>query len=252
MESSDSIQEIYKSLVKAQGEFSAIPFDAKNPHFGNKYASLTGTQEHVRPILSKHGLGLIQSVESLESRYYVQSRLIHESGEWIQSSIELMVDKKNMQGLGSATTYAKRYAAQAILGLSGDEDDDGNAAAKDYSHKAPPQKKAYEKVAPEDYVLDMGSLKGQKLGDLSLDQLGPVEDFLSNHIKEKKGTEKQRKFYGFVLSQVRIVQGQKEPRDTPPSPEQEPEGLGMDDFEPPLETTNSVIDRLKKEHGGES
>jgi len=246
MESSASIQEIYKSLIKAQGDFSAIPFDAKNPHFGNKYVSLTGTQEHVRPILSKHGLGLIQSVESLDSRYYVLSRLIHESGEWIQSSIELMVDKKNMQGLGSATTYAKRYAAQAILGLSGDEDDDGNASSKDYSHKAPPQTPAYKPFVgnSNDFKLPFGTAKGSSIIDMDIKTLFKIKSWINGEV-QKNPKAKANLMYIDTLDHVENIIHLKTPSNnddqfsefTPP-PEEENQ-----------ETVQDQINRLQGQYG---
>lgn len=261
MQSSESHENIYKALIKAQSEFTAIPFDAKNPHFKNKYATLTATQEHVRGILAKHGLGLIQSVESLENQYLVESRIIHESGEWIKSEIRLMVDRQNMQGLGSATTYAKRYAAQALLGLSGDEDDDGNAASKDYQQKnIAPSQKQYEKVEPKDYVMTMGSpdVKGKKLGSLSYEKLTAISEYLSDQIKNGKGSDKQKKFYGFVISQVRkVIEEKAPPQDETPDYDEsdmppEPESLGMDDFGPPPEAQRGyVLDRLKNKWIGE-
>ena len=147
----------------------------------------------------------------------------------------------------SDKAYAKAYSLALKIVLlkvhllesrDGEEQRDPEVENSYHKKAAPPQQeRTYKKVAPEDYVLDMGSLKGKKLGELSLDQLNQVEDFLSTSIKEKKGTEKQRKFYGFVLSQVRLVQKQKEPKDAMDAHDfaPHPESLGMDDFGPPPE-----------------
>lgn len=130
METSREVSELYSALSKAQAEFKSLPLNCINPHFKSKYANLTITQEYARGPLGKHGLSLIQSLESDENGYFVESILAHSSGQWLKSRIKLMLFKNDMQGLGSATTYAKRYAAQSILGLSGDDDDDGNAASQ--------------------------------------------------------------------------------------------------------------------------
>jgi hypothetical protein len=65
----------------------------------------------------------------------VETRLVHTSGEWLASVVPVPVAKGDAHGLGSALSYGRRYGLSALLALSTDEDDDGNAAAK-----APPAK----------------------------------------------------------------------------------------------------------------
>ena len=55
--------------------------------------------------------------------------LLHASGEWMRGSLSIPLGKVDAHGYGSATTYARRYALAAFVGVSPDEDD-GNAAAK--------------------------------------------------------------------------------------------------------------------------
>jgi UTP-glucose-1-phosphate uridylyltransferase len=52
---------------------------------------------------------------------------MHKSGQWISGDYPVLVAKMDAQGLGSAITYARRYALQAMLGVAA-EDDDGEAA----------------------------------------------------------------------------------------------------------------------------
>lgn len=149
---SDQVNDLFTAIAKAQGEMSAVPFDKKNPHYNSAYASLSATQEMVRAPLAKHNLAIVQSVSYEENNYYLETRLVHGSGQWISDKIKLMIDRQNMQGLGSAVTYAKRYTLQAILGICGDEDDDGNGAAgKPIDNELKKEKKPSEKpknVAP--------------------------------------------------------------------------------------------------------
>jgi hypothetical protein len=57
--------------------------------------------------------------------------LMHgDSGEFLQGTYNLHAEKINPQGLGSAITYARRYALGAILGLNVDNDDDGNKGSE--------------------------------------------------------------------------------------------------------------------------
>lgn len=128
---SENIDQIAIALCKAQSEFKSIPKNSINPHFKNRYASLDAIIESVRPILFKNGLSIVQLPMTSEIEgHYLETMLIHVSGQWITSHTPLVMDKNNMQGMGSAITYARRYALGAILGVAPDEDDDGNHNAE--------------------------------------------------------------------------------------------------------------------------
>src|SRR5690606_13851005 len=73
--------------------------------------------------------------------YYIRTVLGHSSGQWISSTFRLIVGKNDMQGLGSAITYARRYAISALVGVVDTEDDDGNASLPDKSKSPPPASK---------------------------------------------------------------------------------------------------------------
>lgn len=130
MQKSSDVDKLYEALAKAQGDMKAAVMDAKNPHFGSKYATLSAIQDAYRTPLSKQGLAVIQMVESDGSVYEITTTLGHSSGQWISSQFKLLVDKQTMQGLGSAITYARRYAVSAMVGIVSDEDDDGNVASQ--------------------------------------------------------------------------------------------------------------------------
>lgn len=121
------MNELVKALAAAQGEFTDIAKDKTNPHFGQKYASLDAIITATRVPLAKHGL----AVSTRFGDGCIEALLLHASGEQLSSGpVPLIVQKNDMQGLGSATTYARRYALSALLGIAPDEDDDGNAAAQ--------------------------------------------------------------------------------------------------------------------------
>jgi hypothetical protein len=134
MNKSESIIELAKALVKFHSVMGKVSKDAANPFFKNKYASLSNIIEAVTKPLNDNGLSILQlpSIEGLTTL------LLHESGEWISSvSATPVKDATDPQKLGSAITYARRYALGAILSLNIDEDDDGQKAAT-----APPKKQA--------------------------------------------------------------------------------------------------------------
>lgn len=116
------------------GDVKDPALDGVNPHFRSKYASLPGVLQAVRPLLAKHKLAVTQAPEIRDGKLVMLTRLMHADGEVIDSAMPLP-ESTNMQALGSAMTYARRYSLTALLGVAGDEDDDGNA-----STPAPPTK----------------------------------------------------------------------------------------------------------------
>lgn len=240
---SDNTVELFKSLVSAQAEFTTVPFDKKNPHFGNQYASLSATQEMVRPILGKHNLAIVQSIESVDNVYHLETRLIHSSGEFIGSYLRLLIGKQDMQGLGSAITYAKRYSLQTMLGISGDEDDDAQASvnqsrSSNNNNSQLENKKTYPKVEPKDFILNLGNFKGVKLGTLNQNQLSEVGAWLSERIKSHP-TDPKIKYYGTVYGNIKKLLAVE------PNPAPEPPKLAVDEAENPF----PEFDKLKDDPG---
>lgn len=119
---------IAAALAKAQTEMGKALKDSKNPHFNSKYADLGSVMDACLPALNKHGIAVIQPFVSGDFGHMVKTVLIHESGETLECAVPLIFGKNDMQGLGSAMTYARRYGLMAMAGIA-PEDDDGNAAA---------------------------------------------------------------------------------------------------------------------------
>jgi hypothetical protein len=119
------------ALAKAQAAFPTIGRDKSvtvqtksGGSYSFKYAPLDTILSATRGPLTANGLALMQL---LDDGALVTS-LIHESGAIISGRIDLP-QTANIQELGSAVTYLRRYAIQALLGIAAEEDDDGNRAA---------------------------------------------------------------------------------------------------------------------------
>lgn len=154
MKQSESIGKLAAALVAAQPELRGIGRDSTNPDFRSKYASLDHIIATVRPILASHKLAIVQGSEVAPTAdtVLVETKLIHESGEWLSSSVVMPLVGRMLKGGGraapdpqsggSAVTYGRRYGLSAILCLSTDEDDDGTAASR------PRQQARAERPAP--------------------------------------------------------------------------------------------------------
>jgi hypothetical protein len=128
MKTSDSIIKIAPAFVKAQAEISGASKDSSNPAFKSKYANLESVTDAIRPAAAKQGLAYFQDATMLDgSRLMLTTRVIHESGEWLEFEMIMPISKLDPQGFGSAMTYGRRYSLSAAFGVA-PEDDDGNAA----------------------------------------------------------------------------------------------------------------------------
>lgn len=131
---SGSIAKISPAFVKAQATVKPALKDARNPHFGSTYADLASAFAACREALAENGIAVLQAPSADGRRVSVCTMLLHESGEWMRSTLTLTAMKDDPQAIGSAITYARRYGLMSMVGLAA-EDDDGNAAS------APPQQR---------------------------------------------------------------------------------------------------------------
>ena len=127
MNQSENIEMLAAALAKAQGVIANPAFDAVNPHFKNRYATLGAHIEAVRGAFPANGLSVVQFVQSPErDRVSLTTRILHSSGQWIESTVSASTGAK-VQEIGSTVTYLRRYALAAIVGIVGEEDDDGES-----------------------------------------------------------------------------------------------------------------------------
>lgn len=143
MNTSEQIGDLAAALAKAQAELSNPPKNKVNPHFNSRYVDLADGLEVIRKTLGKHGISFIQSTSVLEGYIYLHTRLMHSSGQWMESVYPVCGPDKH-QAMGSAMTYARRYSIFGMVGVAGEDDDDGEIAsdAKGAPSKAPVKGKA--------------------------------------------------------------------------------------------------------------
>lgn len=128
MNSSPTITKVAAALVKAQAAMTNAKKDAINPFFKKNYADINAVREAILPALNENGISVIQPTCVVDGVDYVETILLHESGEFISSLTKIVVDKPNdAQRHGSGLSYARRYAMSSIANI-GAEDDDANAA----------------------------------------------------------------------------------------------------------------------------
>jgi hypothetical protein len=171
---SQTLGELAKALALASLEFESAVKAAENPFFSTakkkaKYADLAELIRVTRPALGKNGLVVVQTPYLKEHAVQVTTMLLHGSGEWLANDLELPADqtikfeengrkvtkfdgqgrpimKFDPQTVGSAISYARRYAYQSILNIAGEEDDDANAASVDPRKTAVAAEEEYSQI----------------------------------------------------------------------------------------------------------
>jgi hypothetical protein len=142
MNRSESIAKLAAALVKAQSVMGNAIKDAKNPFFKSSYANLNAVREAVLPAMNANGISVLQPTIQIDGKSFVETVLLHESGEFISSLTEVVVAKANdAQQQGSGISYARRYGLQSLANIGAD-DDDGESAVGRGSSKAPVIQKA--------------------------------------------------------------------------------------------------------------
>lgn len=175
MKKSERINELAKALVEVQKEIKnpAKTQENKGVQGSPKYATLEDTlAEYVRPICTKHGIAVYQSVKTNENKQVgVSTTLIHESGQYIESDyvycdvvIPLNKYGKEVLTQGQATgvniTYLRRYSLNSALGITGDSDTDGS-----YADREP-----LTLETALEYEITFGKYKGKALGEVMSDE----------------------------------------------------------------------------------
>lgn len=157
MRTSESIAKIAPALLKAQKEIGAAKKEAENPFYHSSYADLGEVMRVCKKPCNDNGITILQPEDADENGNYVETVLLHESGEFIASRMRVAVKSDNdPQALGSAISYAKRYSLQAMLFIPS-EDDDGEKAT---SHNRPDPGEPIREPVPEHRRKDLCAVCG--------------------------------------------------------------------------------------------
>tara|TARA_Y100001978_G_C23690433_1_gene434448 strand:+ start:77 stop:754 length:678 start_codon:yes stop_codon:yes gene_type:complete len=185
-----SNKEAIAALAKAQSQMDTPHKDATNPHYGNKYASLKSCIKAIKPALNKNEFALVQSAGRDDLGDFIETTFEHSSGGKFQSKFYLSVDKKGMQGMGSAATYAKRYGLLGLAGIEPDEQTDDDASAANNDEKKAAAKKAKADAAKAEAAHDAAVREEQNRAPTTPQQL---KEMIENKIKLASATWQLKK-----------------------------------------------------------
>jgi hypothetical protein len=179
MNKSESIGKISAALVKAQSEMGNASKDSKNPFFKSSYADLNAIREVTIPVLNTHGITILQPTTVVEGKPYVETTLLHESGEYLTSLTEIISPKQNdPQAHGSGVSYARRYGLQAFLCVGAEDDDGEKAMGRSTGGRSMASKSntTVETKKEETPSVKKGGFGVKKTVDVSTEESGATED----------------------------------------------------------------------------
>ena len=177
--------ELFAALAEAQAEVENATKDTKNAFFNTKYADLASVLNTIRPVFSKYGLSIVQSTAFDGSMVSVTTALCHSSGSYITSVASCIPAKADAQGIGSATTYLRRYGVAAITGIA-QEDDDGQSAR----HERPPNDpRPAPAKAIDQAKLAAGLYQVRTVMDADIDEVEQCKRLYALHLEFTKDSD---------------------------------------------------------------
>lgn len=192
------MEKIANALLDIQKKIQNAKKNAENEHFHNKYATLERVLDVVKEQANEKNILILQSTGKDQDGHFIQTRLIHASGEeYYSSKLYLVIDRPTMQGLGSALTYGRRYALNLAFGI-GQEDDDGNAASKQEDFHLPPTRPMAKPSQPAPTATKKENPIGDMAGKITFGKFKGRT--VQSVLDEKNGYEQLSSYVQFLKS----------------------------------------------------
>tara|TARA_Y100001972_G_C7588753_1_gene295174 strand:- start:299 stop:913 length:615 start_codon:yes stop_codon:yes gene_type:complete len=164
------MSEAIQAFIKAQSEMGSAIKNAKNPFLKNKYADINAIQDAVHPVFHANGFMITQEGSADEFGQYVETKLTHTTGQSFSSKVYLEFKKSDMQSLGGAITYARRYGLVSLTGIPVEDDDANTANGMQHMQMKQAAKKA-KNGSREERLLERGEKLVRTLKNCTQSQL---------------------------------------------------------------------------------
>lgn len=162
MKQSVNIANFSKSFVAAQKLIhSGVLKNSQNETFSSSYADLGAVIDACKPSLLDFGIVVIQSPTTTDkpNEAALTTRLIHESGEWLEDTVTCQMQFLDPMGHGSAITLLRRYALAAMVGLYQKDDDGQSASARGVQVNT--------ERKPDDHIVAKKSIASQAIAQVT-------------------------------------------------------------------------------------
>jgi hypothetical protein len=212
MQHSEKINEILSALSNARKNLARVKKTKKNTYYKSKYADLTDVMNACEEKLRDQGIEIMQSLDAVDEKSILHTRLIHSSGQWIGSSVCLSYKQGDSQSHGSAISYMRRYSLVTLVGICvEDEDDDGNAACgrekikgQDEPHKSKSDNKEPQKTNENIPIITKAEADEliALLIDCGAEFSQNVVKYINNELKIKSFYQLRRENYASLRNRI--------------------------------------------------
>lgn len=148
---SEVIADLLSALSLAQKVIKGAVKDSENPFYKHNYADLASVWDACRDALSDNGLCVVQTIQQVDGdkNLHLETMLGHKTGQYIISVTPIKSKDESPQAMGSAISYARRYALAAIVGVYQIDDDAEGTKQKGKPVVEQPSAKTAKEVAGE-------------------------------------------------------------------------------------------------------
>lgn len=250
---SAKIGKIASALATAQSEFRTVKkncsvdfVSTKSGRVYYKYADLAAVVEAIRPTLAKHKLSVSQMPVRCKGGVHITTLLMHNSGQFLQSTLSLEVVSTDIKEVGTIITYGRRYALASILNIVTDEDVD---APQRRNTKLEGRKKTEKKATKASEIKDESLSKACSQFYIAGSQAGFTgkrKNLLKARLKKMFGTDSTKeigKKHGITKIHELTAMLQKKKLAKPPATKKEKEMVRQSAFDSddPNETPKAVL-----------
>lgn len=189
MKQSETIIKLSSAMAKAQSEMGGAVKDSSNPFFKSSYADLTSVIKAIKEPFANNGLSFVQFPINGDHSIGVVTRVMHESGEWLESEYLLPLLKNDPQSAGSAITYARRYSLASMAGIPAIDDDSEMAMVRGKSYISDRQYDELTQlieVAQADNIKFLKAFAIESLSDLDVTQFSKAKSMLKRKADQLK------------------------------------------------------------------
>jgi hypothetical protein len=190
MEMSENVTDLFKGMYALKGKLEQPKFDGKVDYTTKKgertkfeYATLKAIEESIRKAAqdSESGIDFQQEVTNEDNCLKVRTILTHSSGQYIIHGPFIFPNSgSNPQGLGSLTTYARRYSLSSVFGIAADKDDDGQIANDSQEKPSSSETKNLTLKEARGLKVTFGKHNGLTLGEIAKDNKEYLDWLLQN------------------------------------------------------------------------
>lgn len=207
MNTSTTITKIAAALLAAQKTMGSAVKGTRNPFFKSTYADLNSIREIALPALNAQGVTVLQpTVASPDGKNYVETVLLHESGEFISGVTEIINTKGDAQGNGSGISYSRRYGLQSLLNIGAVDDDGEEAVGRKTYVLTKPEVQTKEVVVAANQQIKVSATTGNAAANQSA---VPANTGLSGTNGSAKNTTKAKPTKETLKAAFEVLKAQK-------------------------------------------